>query len=349
MTDTAPSIRLKRLLRLLWPVAFWLAIWHVASVAIGHDILLVSPIDAFARLGELAGEADFWASIAQSLSRIALGFLSATISGVLFAIAASRMTAIRDLLAPLVAAVKAVPVASFVILVLIWVSSEHLSVIISFLMVFPIVYTNMLEGIEQTDRRLLEMAEVFGVGAFDRVRFIYCSQALPYFQAACSLSLGMCWKAGIAAEVIGLPAMSIGEHLYEAKVYLDTADLFAWTIVIILSLIHICIGQARLAKVVGLQRQRVDDIDRNAGVGDRELRHGGEALGRKPEQHVGIHVERARERVFQRVGRLFRVLLSPLHAAFDPIDELHDKAHQVVLLQHQEGFTPTWSNARSVA
>lgn len=233
MTDTAPSIRLKRLLRLLWPVAFWLVIWHVASVAIGHDILLVSPIDAFARLGELAGEADFWASIAQSLSRIALGFLSATISGVLFAIAASRMTAIRDLLAPLVAAVKAVPVASFVILVLIWVSSEHLSVIISFLMVFPIVYTNMLEGIEQTDRRLLEMAEVFGVGAFDRVRFIYCSQALPYFQAACSLSLGMCWKAGIAAEVIGLPAMSIGEHLYEAKVYLDTADLFAWTIVII--------------------------------------------------------------------------------------------------------------------
>ncbi|MDO4442475.1 MAG: ABC transporter permease subunit [Slackia sp.] len=233
MTDTTPRTHLKRLCRRAWPIAFWLVVWHIASVVVGHDILLVSPIAAAERLIELAGEADFWLSIGQSLSRIALGFIAALVSGTLLAAASSRFSAIFDLLAPLVAAIKAVPVASFVILVLIWVSSEHLSVIISFLMVFPIVYTNMLEGIRQTDRQLLEMADVFEVSAFDRLRFIYCSQALPYFQAACSLSLGMCWKAGIAAEVIGLPEMSIGEHLYEAKVYLDTADLFAWTIVII--------------------------------------------------------------------------------------------------------------------
>ena len=227
----APST--KRWIRRLWPVAFWLLVWHVASVAIGHDILLVSPVDAVMRLGELLMEPEFWMSIGLSLSRIATGFFSALLAGTLLAALSARCVFVRDLLAPLVAAIKAVPVASFVILVLIWVSSDHLSVIISFLMVFPIIYTNMLEGIEQTDRSLLEMADVFGVSAFDRIRFIYCSQALPYFQAACSLALGMCWKAGIAAEVIGLPDMSIGEHLYEAKVYLDTPDLFAWTLVII--------------------------------------------------------------------------------------------------------------------
>lgn len=234
MTPTAArEERAKRWARRLWPIAFWLLVWHCASVAIGHDILLVSPIDAGARLIELAGRPDFWISIGLSLTRIALGFFSALAAGVVLAALASRIGFVRDLLAPLVAAVKAVPVASFVILVLIWVSSDHLSVIISFLMVFPIVYTNMLEGIEQTDAGLLEMARVFDMGRLDRLRFIYCSQALPYFQAACSLSLGMCWKAGIAAEVIGLPALSIGEHLYEAKVYLDTPDLFAWTFVII--------------------------------------------------------------------------------------------------------------------
>lgn len=100
-------------------------------------------------------------------------------------------------------------------------------------MAFPIMYTNLLEGILQTDQKLLEMADVFRISAFDRVRFVYCSQVLPFFQAACSLAIGMAWKAGIAAEVIGLPATSIGENLYQAKIYLNTPDLFAWTFVIV--------------------------------------------------------------------------------------------------------------------
>ena len=123
--------------------------------------------------------------------------------------------------------------ASFVILVLIWVSSRNLSVLISFLMVFPVIYTNVLDGISQTDRGLLEMAEVFGIPFGRRLRTIYVSQVLPYFRTGCSLALGLCWKAGVAAEVIGIPQNSIGENLYNAKIYLDTPALFAWTLVII--------------------------------------------------------------------------------------------------------------------
>ena len=105
--------------------------------------------------------------------------------------------------------------------------------VISWIMAMPIVYTNVLEGIEQTDAGLLEMAEVFGVGTLERVRMVYLSQVLPYFRAAVSLALGLSWKAGIAAEVIGLPDLTIGEHLYDAKVYLDTPALFAWTVAIV--------------------------------------------------------------------------------------------------------------------
>jgi NitT/TauT family transport system permease protein len=100
-------------------------------------------------------------------------------------------------------------------------------------MAFPIVYTNVLQGIAQTDPQLLEMADVFGVGAGRRLRYVYVPQVAPYLQAACSLALGLCWKAGVAAEVIGLPRNSIGEHLYEAKIYLDTPELFAWTLVVV--------------------------------------------------------------------------------------------------------------------
>ena len=214
-------------------VAFWLVVWEVAARAIGLKIILVGPSQVLVRLAELAATGEFWASVALSFGRIAAGFLAALLLGVALAALASRSRAARELLAPVMGAVKAVPVASFVILVLLWVSSSELSIVIAFLMALPIVYTNVVEGIEQTDPRLLEMADVFGLAGWDRVRLVYASQVLPYLRAAISLGLGLSWKAGIAAEVIGLPDFTIGEHLYDAKVYLDTPDLFAWTVAIV--------------------------------------------------------------------------------------------------------------------
>ncbi|MDD2497182.1 MAG: ABC transporter permease subunit, partial [Desulfitobacteriaceae bacterium] len=99
--------------------------------------------------------------------------------------------------------------------------------------VLPIVYTNMLQGIKSTDTKLLEMAELFRVGWFKKMKYIYLPELKPYLISACSVSIGLSWKAGIAAEVIGIPDGSIGEKLYEAKVYLSSGDLFAWTAVII--------------------------------------------------------------------------------------------------------------------
>ena len=136
-------------------------------------------------------------------------------------------------MAPLVAAIKAVPVASFIILALVWLSSRSLTLFISALMVFPPVYLSTLEGIRRTDRQLLEMARVYRVPLSRRLAGIYVPQVLPYFRSAVSAALGLCWKAGTAAEVIGLPAGSIGEALYTAKVYFQTGDLFAWTAVIV--------------------------------------------------------------------------------------------------------------------
>ena len=217
----------------LLAVAFWLAAWQLAAWAIDARIILVGPLEVLARLGELAVTGEVWLSVATSLGRIGLGFLAGVVGGVLLAALPCRVRAVRELLAPVMGALKAVPVASFVILVLLWVSSSELSVVISWIMALPIVYTNVCEGIAQTDAGLLEMADVFGLTGLDRVRLVYLSRVLPYFRAAASLALGLSWKAGIAAEVIGLPDLTIGEHLYDAKVYLDTPSLFAWTVAIV--------------------------------------------------------------------------------------------------------------------
>ena len=218
----------------IWAVLVWLALWEIAARIIGQEILLVSPFTVMWKLMEMTGQIDFWLSVLFTVVRIAGGFLSAFFIGMILAWISSFCPFIKELAAPFMAVIKAAPVASFIILILIWVPSRNLSFIISFLIALPVIYTNVLCGIENTNKDLLEMAQIFRVSSGKRIWYIYLSETLPYLRAACSVSLGLCWKAGVAAEVIGIPSGSIGEKLYEAKIYLQTPELFAWTLAIIL-------------------------------------------------------------------------------------------------------------------
>ena len=212
---------------------FWLAVWELAAVAIGQDLFLVSPVTVALTLLSLIGKASFWSTVAYSFLRIVSGFLLAIIVGVVLAVFSAANRFVHALFAPFFTVIKSIPVASFIILVLIWAGSGSLSVVISFLMVLPVIYMNVLEGILQTDKKLLEMTRVFHVPFARKLAAVYIPGAMPYFTSGCRIGLGLCWKSGIAAEVIGLPSGSIGEQLYQAKIFLSTGDLFCWTIVIV--------------------------------------------------------------------------------------------------------------------
>ena len=214
--------------------ALALLLWQLGAMALDQPLLLVSPLRVLRRLGSLCLEAAFWETVAFSFQRIAAGFLLAFFAGILLALLAGRFHLLEMLFWPYVVTIKSVPVASFVILCLIWLSAGQLPVFISFLMVFPIIYTNVLQGIKSTDPKLLEMARLYKVPWRRRLLYIYLPSIRPFLISACGVSLGMAWKSGVAAEVIGITEGSIGEMLYESKIYFNTADLFCWTVVIIL-------------------------------------------------------------------------------------------------------------------
>lgn len=215
-------------------VLFWLILWQVGAMLLDQQILLVSPVQAAVRLFELLPTDDFRRSVLFSSGRILSGFAIGLVGGTALAILAGKLRFVKTLLSPLVSAVKAVPVASITVLALIWVSSKNLSILVSVMIALPIVYSNMLEGIESLDPKLSEMAQLFEVPAWRRFTGVYLSQLLPYFRSAAKLAIGLSWKSGAAAEIIGIPSGSIGEKLYEAKIYLETADLFAWTAAVVL-------------------------------------------------------------------------------------------------------------------
>ena len=225
-TGAASAVRLGALV-------FWLAVWQVAAVVINQDIVLTSPVQTIQTLFSLAQLREFWVSIGLSLLRIFAGGALAFTVGSLLAFLSFKYKLIKILFEPLISTIKSIPVASFVILLLIWVRTPYLSISISFLMALPIIYIAVLEGLLSTDQQLIEMADVYQIYGWQRIKAIYLSQLIPSLKTATSLAMGFCWKSGIAAEVIGLPTFSIGEHLYNAKVYLDTPALFAWTLVVI--------------------------------------------------------------------------------------------------------------------
>lgn len=215
-------------------ILLWLAIWQIAAVCIDNRILLVGPVQVLHTFAHNVMQPDFMKIVIHSFVRIGLGFFLALFAGLVLGAVSYRFTIVEEILAPAVQAVKSIPVASFVVLLLIWFGSQKLSFFISFLIVFPNVYVSMIAGLKSADVKLLQMAQVFGIGRGKRFFYLYRPAVMPYLVSSLKISLGMSWKSGVAAEVIGLPDYSMGERLYLSKIYLDTAGLFAWTLTIIL-------------------------------------------------------------------------------------------------------------------
>lgn len=215
-------------------LVFWIIIWYIVAEKLNKKILLPSPIDVFFRLKELVATDSFGISVINSFCRILKGFFMGVVCGVVLAVVSGGFKVVKIIFQPFLSALKSVPVASFVILSLIWLETEQLSGFVAFVMVLPIIYINVLNGIDSTDKKMLEMSAVFGFSPLKKLAYVYLPSVVPFFKSACSVALGLCWKAGIAAELIGVPSGTIGEQLYFSKIYILTEDLFAWTIVIIL-------------------------------------------------------------------------------------------------------------------
>lgn len=214
--------------------AFWIAIWGMVSVRINSEFLLPSPKDVFSALGNMMLTAEFWTVALTSLLRVVLAIAISLVIGVLLAVATERIALLNVLLSPMLSVIKSTPVASFIILALLWIKRDSLPVFITALIVVPIVWSNVSEGIREVDKSLVEVTRVYKFSSLKKLVKLYVPSVAPFFMAACRSSLGMAWKAGISAEVLSTPEMAIGTELFFSKTYLDTPALFAWTLVVII-------------------------------------------------------------------------------------------------------------------
>lgn len=240
---------------------FWVGLWQLIAAVFSKPLLLPTPVAVLKALGSLVITEAFWLTILLSLLRILVGIALALIVGILLAILTAKSPLCHHLFSPLLTLCKATPVASVIFLVLLWVGRDRVPLLIAFVMALPIVWSNVREGLLQTDKRLLEMAQVFRLTEGQKLRYIHIPSLFPYFLAACRSAIALAWKAGVAAEVLCSPRLSIGTEIYESKMYLLTDELFAWTLVVILISAGIEWGALALLEKAQKSRRREAEAD----------------------------------------------------------------------------------------
>ncbi len=213
--------------------AFWLAVWVFAAALVAQPLILPGPCAVVVALLRLVCDASTWAILAGSGARILGGLALAAVCGGVLAGVSVRSRTFSRLVAPALSFVKATPVACVVVLLLIWLGSARVSIAAVFLMALPGVYFSLVEGLAQADKPLEQMFRLHGVRGWR----LFCAhtwrEVLPFVLSCARAVIGMSWKAGVAAELIGMATGTVGERIYQAKLLIETADLLAWTVLVV--------------------------------------------------------------------------------------------------------------------
>ncbi len=225
---------MKKWLTVALSLLFWVGVWEVLHLSVGENILIPSPFAVFERFLEFFTQGSFWLSVATSLFRVIAGLLLGTLLGVIIAVLTAKSAVLKALFAPVLHIIKATPVASFIILAILWLDVANVPIFTAMLIVLPTVWASTEKGILSQDPLLYEMGKAFGLSKTQLFTRITVPSVKPFFAAALNSAVGMAWKAGIAAEVIAPYKNSIGTALYDSKIYLETVDTFAWTLAVIL-------------------------------------------------------------------------------------------------------------------
>lgn len=223
----------RHLIRIAIPLAFWLGVWQLAAGWVGLELLLPAPADVWDSLVGLAVTDTFWLSALFTLSRVFLGLLGGTVLGGLLALLTHFFPWADLLFAPAIRVLRATPVVSFILLVYLWVARSNIPGVIAAMMVLPVIWGSLSGGLDTVDGQLLELARAYRFSPGKTLRLIYLPSLRPHFTSGFLTAFGLAWKSGVAAEVLCPPRLAIGSRIQQARLSLETAQLFAWTLVII--------------------------------------------------------------------------------------------------------------------
>lgn len=229
-----PKRILKKILPPILALAFWIGVWAFAAWRVGVPFVLPSPDSVFKVFFHLFATKELYLTVLRSILSLLVGFVAGVAVGILLAVPSALSKVFDSLISPVFTVIRATPVASFIILAWVFLDNGILPGFICFLMTAPIVWSSLTEGIRALDPSLFEVTRVYRFGFFKTTRLYLFPMLSPFLSSGLSTALGLGWKSTIAAEILVRTPESIGYRIWDARAWnVDTAALFAWTLVVV--------------------------------------------------------------------------------------------------------------------
>ncbi|OAA31333.1 ABC transporter permease [Kosmotoga arenicorallina S304] len=208
-------------------------IWEIIFIVVGNSLLLPGPIETAVKLVELITTGALWTPLLSTVAKATLGMLLALLLSLFTGFLLGISNFLYILFRPVILTLQAVPIVSWLALAILWWGVGFRSpMYIVFLTLFPIMTLNIIQGVRSVDIKLIEMAKVFSLKKGIIFKDIYLGSILPFVFSSLKISSGAMWKSVAVAEFM-VGATGIGRKIADAKYFLDTSSVFAYTLVLV--------------------------------------------------------------------------------------------------------------------
>lgn len=219
-------------------LALFLGVWAIAASVKNLPIILPEPKAVFESFGELFVSKAAWIAVGGTLLRALESYALSFAFALLLASLGALFRPLHKILSPIVSILRSAPTMAIILLAVLWLDYDEVPVLIGFLICFPLLYSSVYSAFTNVDKELLEMADVYKVSAFDRMRTIYLPSILPSVLDGVKSTVSLNVKVVIAAEVIAQTKNSIGLEMQRDNLVFEVTGLLAWTaLAIIISML----------------------------------------------------------------------------------------------------------------
>lgn len=231
---TSQSQKSKERLYTMISALFLIVVWAVLAHVVDMELKLPSPQRTLTAIIAIVNSKWFWESVGSTLIRLVEVFIISMVGGSLLGILAGFFPALDYILRPGILLIRSTPTVVVILLAFIWIGQEFAPQLVGFMVIFPIVYSNILSGLRNVDHKLVEMGRLYKLSPFKMLREIYIPSIEPYVRAAMSSAIGLNMKIMIAAEVICQPKFGVGTRLQQERMLANIPELIAWGIIAII-------------------------------------------------------------------------------------------------------------------
>lgn len=223
----------KKLFVVIFSILVFFILWAVLAFFTKSALILPGPLEVCSKLGNLFIEKKFWISLYATFLRCLISFFLSLGIGLFFGITFSFFPLFKTFMSFAFSIIKVTPVVSFILIAIFWFKTNTVPYFIATLMILPILTAGFTTAINSVDKDLLEMAKVYALHNKQKIFSIYLPTIIPLVKNPMLTAFSQTWKIVLAAEILCLPKNGIGSSLYEAKMHLETAEVFALTVSVI--------------------------------------------------------------------------------------------------------------------